>query len=273
MSTGRTTEARTVTVTKNSTAAITAAAGTFSTKDVGRPITGTGIPASTTLAAVASDVAATLSAAATTSTANAAVIGATEARIVTVSKTSSSAAITGAAGTFVTTKDVGRLITGTGIPAATSLAAVASDTAATLSAAATTSTVNSAVIGSEEPRTVTVTKTINSSTITGAAGTFGAKDVGRPITGTGIAAAVTLTVVASDTAATLSTAATATGADSAVIGSATNIFADSLGNGYLGWSPETEAESVTYTVAAFNAGAVTPAIANTYTAFPQRSRG
>jgi hypothetical protein len=273
MSAGRTTEARTVTITKTSaSAAITAVAGTFSTKDAGRPITGTGIPASATLAAVASDVAATLSAAATASGATSAVIGATEARTVTVIKNTSTA-ITGAAGTFITTKDVGRLIAGTGIPAATTLAAVASDTAATLSAAATTSTTNPAVIGSEDPRTVTVIKTINSSTITGAAGTFSAKDLGRPITGTGIAAAATLTVISTDAAATISPAATATGTDPAVIGSATTMFADSLGNGYLGWSPETEAESLTYSVTAFNANAVPPGPTDSHTAVVQRARG
>jgi hypothetical protein len=66
MAGGRTTEARSVTVTKtNASTAITGAAGTFSKNDVGRTITGTGIPAGATLAAVASDTAATLSAAAT----------------------------------------------------------------------------------------------------------------------------------------------------------------------------------------------------------------
>jgi hypothetical protein len=63
---GRTTEARTATVgTTNTSAAITGAAGTFDSTDVGRSITGTGIPASTTISAVASGTAATLSANAT----------------------------------------------------------------------------------------------------------------------------------------------------------------------------------------------------------------
>jgi hypothetical protein len=78
MAGGRTTEARSVTVTKtNASTAITGAAGTFSKNDVGRTITGTGIPAGATLAAVASDTAATLSAAATASGAGAATIGGT----------------------------------------------------------------------------------------------------------------------------------------------------------------------------------------------------
>ena len=57
---GRTSEPRSVTVTTtNASAALTGAAGTFSTSDVGRPITATGIPAGATLSAVASSTAAT----------------------------------------------------------------------------------------------------------------------------------------------------------------------------------------------------------------------
>jgi hypothetical protein len=51
------------------------------------------------------------------------------------------------------------------------------------------------------------------------------------------------------------------------------MFADSLGNGYLGWSPETEPESLTYSVSALIVGAGPPAIADNHSAFPQRSRG
>lgn len=76
MATGRTTEARTVaSVVTNSTTALTAPAGSFSRKDAGRPISGTGIPAGATLSAVASATAATLSAAATASATITATIG------------------------------------------------------------------------------------------------------------------------------------------------------------------------------------------------------
>ena len=67
MAVGRTSQARSVTVTTATSTALTAPAGTFSKNDVGRTITGTGIPAATTLSAVASATAATLSAAATAS--------------------------------------------------------------------------------------------------------------------------------------------------------------------------------------------------------------
>jgi hypothetical protein len=75
---GRTTESRSVSaLTKTSgSAAVTAAAGTFSQEDVGRAISGTGIPAGATLAAVTSDTAATLSANATATGSGAATIGA-----------------------------------------------------------------------------------------------------------------------------------------------------------------------------------------------------
>lgn len=66
MATGRGTDGRSVTIaTMIASTAITAAAGTFESGDVGRAITGTGIPAGATVSAVASDTAATLSVAAT----------------------------------------------------------------------------------------------------------------------------------------------------------------------------------------------------------------
>lgn len=62
--TGRSTEARTVAGvgTTNASAALTGSAGTFNKSDVGRPISGTGIPAGATISAVASGTAATSSA-------------------------------------------------------------------------------------------------------------------------------------------------------------------------------------------------------------------
>ena len=194
-----------------------------------------------------------------------------EPRTVSVIKNSTTA-ITGVAGTF-SLKDVGRSITGTAIPAATTLYAVASDTAATLSAAATASTTNAAVIGSDQSRVVTVTKSNSSSTIAAPAGTFSSKDVGRPIVGTNIPAAAILTTVTNDMSAALSAAATGSSTDSAVIGSAATYLADSLAYGFVGWSPETEAESLTYTVAAFNAGLTAPAVADNHSPVAQRSRG
>lgn len=65
--TGRSTETRTIgsVGTTNTSAAITGPAGSFNKGDAGRPISGTGIPAATTVLSVTSGTAATLSANAT----------------------------------------------------------------------------------------------------------------------------------------------------------------------------------------------------------------
>ena len=123
---------------------------------------------------------------------------------------------------------------------------------------------------SSEPRTATVTTTNTSTAITGAAGTFNEEDAGRSIAATGIPAGATLASVTSDTAATLSAAATAAGSVSATIGAGTQ---SGLTYGFLGWSPESDAESETYSIAG-GAGATAPdRLTNSYTPVSQRSRG
>lgn len=67
--------------TTNASAAITAPAGTFSTDDIGATITGAGIPAATTIIAVASGTAATMSANATASATVTATIGLVSAKL------------------------------------------------------------------------------------------------------------------------------------------------------------------------------------------------
>lgn len=65
---GRSPQARTITITLTDIdTALTADAGTFHPEDAGRPISGQGIPAGSTLASVESDTEATLSDAATES--------------------------------------------------------------------------------------------------------------------------------------------------------------------------------------------------------------
>ncbi|MBL7254313.1 IPT/TIG domain-containing protein [Paractinoplanes lichenicola] len=121
--------------------------------------------------------------------------------------TSGSAALTG---TGFAATDAGRAITGPGIPAGTYIASYTSATAVTLSqnATATGSSLSITVGG---PRTAAVNTTSGSTAVTGAAGTFiTTQDVGRYISGPGIAPGTTLTAVANDGAATLSQAATAT---------------------------------------------------------------
>lgn len=122
-----------------------------------------------------------------------------------------------------------------------------------------------------EGRTVAgVGTTATSTAITAPAGSFHEEDAGRTISGTGIPAAATIASVQSDTGATLSAAATATGTITATLGAAT---ADAYG--FAGWSPETDPESESYTVAANNAGTVPPdRVTNPYSAkTTQRGRG
>lgn len=73
---GRSTDPRTVaSVVTNSTTAITFPSGAMTTSDIGRPITGSGIPAGTTLAARPSATTGTLSASATASATITATLG------------------------------------------------------------------------------------------------------------------------------------------------------------------------------------------------------
>ena len=125
-----------------------------------------------------------------------------------------------------------------------------------------------------EPRTATIGTTNASAAVTGAAGTFLPGDGGRRISGTGIPAGATLLSVTSDTAATLSANATATGSPTATIG----IAGESVGPGgygFVGWSPESDSESKSYSLAAVNAGTPVPPsrLTNAITPVTQRSRG
>lgn len=125
---------------------------------------------------------------------------------------------------------------------------------------------------STEPRSFAVTKTSGQATVTAPAGSFNEEDAGRPITGTGIAASTTILSVQSDTAATLSANATASNSATATVGASTE--AGGVFYGFVGWSPETDAESETYTLAANNLGTATPdRLTNPYTSVSQRSRG
>lgn len=122
---------------------------------------------------------------------------------------------------------------------------------------------------STEARSVTVTTTDASTALTAPAGTFNEEDAGRTIVGTGIPAGATLASVTSATAATLSAAATAAGSPTATIGGAGTGYR----YGFLGWTPESDAESEAYTLASVNAGTVPPdRITNTTTPITRRAR-
>lgn len=112
-----------------------------------------------------------------------------------------------------------------------------------------------------------------STPLTAPAATFNEEDAGRAIIGAGIPAGSTLAVVTSDTAATLSAAATAAGTVTASLGGGLETLLTGQRYGFVGWSPETDAESEAYTVAANNAGVVPPdRITNATTAVARRAR-
>jgi len=125
-----------------------------------------------------------------------------------------------------------------------------------------------------EVRTIaSVGTTATTTALTGPADSFNEEDAGRPITGTGIPASTTIASVTTATAAVLSVAATATGTITATVGG--NAADSGQKYGFHGWSPETDAESETYTMAANNAGQVQPdRVANSISSkAAQRSRG
>jgi len=126
-----------------------------------------------------------------------------------------------------------------------------------------------AVGRTNEGRTVaTVGTTLSSTAITAPAGSFHEEDAGRTVAGTGIPAGATIGSVTTDAAAVLSAAATATGTISATFGAASG-----TAYGFAGWSPESDAESETYTVAATNAGTATPdRLTNPNTSITHRAR-
>lgn len=122
---------------------------------------------------------------------------------------------------------------------------------------------------STEARAVTVTTTSGSAAITAAAGTFEEEDVGRSITAaSGIPAGTTIVAVASDTAATMSANASATGSRTATLGAAAG-----TAYGFHGWSPETDAESETYSIAGGASASSPDRITNQFTPRQQRGRG
>jgi hypothetical protein len=120
-----------------------------------------------------------------------------------------------------------------------------------------------------EPKTVTIGTTSGSTALTWSSNAVTTTDVGRPVTGTGIPAGATLATRTNATSGTLSVNATATGSPSCVLGSG---LAVSNNYGFVGWSPETDAEAAVYPIAA-GAGASAPSVlADAVTRVNQRNR-
>src|SRR5271157_15253 len=119
----------------DSTTTVTSAIAGFVASDVGRSVTGTGIPAGTTIASVTSATTIVLSAAAT-ATATGVTLTFSPTRSVKDAVLDSTPTVTSATAEFAAS-EVGSPVTGTGIPAGTTIASVTSATTIVLSAAAT----------------------------------------------------------------------------------------------------------------------------------------
>lgn len=108
--------------------------------------------------------------------------------------------------------------------------------------------------------------TLGAAAITFPANGIVEEDAGRAISGAGIPANATVATVTSTTTGTISPNATATATITATLGAGGDY-------GFSGWSPETDAESESYTVAANNAGTIPPGrITDTSTPITQRAR-
>ncbi len=177
----------------------------------------------------------------------------TEARLVTVTIP------TGTVTTRALTANVATLTLSAAHPFVVGQPALVAGVAATFNGTftitAVTATTLSYGVTAADVASVTSTGTVTSTPLTAPAGTFNEEDAGSGITATGIPAGATLTAVASDTAARLSVPATAGGTNLTA-----TIRTDQFGQGYgfRGWSPESDAESETYTVAAVNANTAFP---------------
>lgn len=132
----------------------------------------------------------------------------------TVSTTSGSATLTKTGGTAFSSADIGKVVTGAGIPADTYITDYTSATVVTMSANATATAAGVTATLGEAPNVEVSTGTTASNTaLTAWGGTaFTSASVGAHVYGAGIPVGTTIVAVGSGTAATLSQAATATGA-------------------------------------------------------------
>ena len=177
---------------------ITGIANTSGIK-VGDAITGTGIPAGTTVTAVGTN---------TVTMSNTATATGTNSATYTVGKSGTTTIATNQiTGISTSGINVGDLITGTGIPAGTTVTAIGTNTV-TMSNTATATGTNSATYTFGKSGTTTIA----TNQITGIS-TSGI-NVGDLITGTGIPAGTTVTAIGTNTV-TMSNNATATGTNSA----------------------------------------------------------
>lgn len=225
-------------VVTNSTTTITSETANFSAQDVGKSVHGSGLGSGLNFIASVTNATTAVLATAATSSLNPVpnvVIAPNRTKIGTdLVKTSGSRVVNAATGNFQQS-DVGKWITGTGIPAFTYVQRVVSSTQLILNANATASSTDAYSIGDQyiyanriyeadpdilivgqfhQAPTVDladVVTTNGQATISAPAGTFRKQHVSRGITGTGIPGLAKILSVQSDTNATISANATASG--------------------------------------------------------------
>lgn len=123
-------------------------------------------------------------------------------------------------------------------------------------------------------RSVTVGTTSADATVTAAAGTFAASDVGQTITGAGIPAAATIITFTSDTSVEISANATATASVTAEIGATTGWKFVGLLDGGQGFEESIETESTDHEAWGYGVIATTykgTKVTKTFTALEENS--
>jgi hypothetical protein len=194
-------------------------AGLFQASDVGRSISGSGIPLGATVTAFTSASSVTISSAATATGSTTAVFDRLAGGVSSLTTTTTASSTTVTSSALFLPTDVGRPIWGPGIPSGATITAYTDASTVTISSAATAASTTTRYIARSgaTPTAFTVGTTNASTTVTSAA-LFLATDVGRPISGTGIPAGASITAFTNTSTVTISAAATATASVTGYVG-------------------------------------------------------
>lgn len=191
----------------NSTTTLTSATANFKPLHVGKMVTGTNIPAGTTVSSLTNVTTVVLSQAATGSTSGGTLTTHDGRTVADMSTTNASTTITSATANF-SSLDINAKVVGTGIPNGTYIVSINSKTSAVISAAAT-STGSSRFLFIQENKASRYVEedmvaTAASQTITSATAAFTTSDIGKQVTGTNVPNNTYIANVTSATTATLS---------------------------------------------------------------------
>lgn len=191
----------------NTTTTITSATANFKGLHIGLMVTGTNIPAGTTISAVTNATTATLSQAATASSSGGTLTIHDGRKVTDMASTNASATITSVNANF-SSLDMGSKVVGTNIPNGTYILSITDEKTAVLSANAT-GTGSSQFLFIQDNKAARYVEedmvtTALSQTITSATAAFTSGDIGKQVVGTNVPANTYITNVTSATTATLS---------------------------------------------------------------------